>query len=153
MENLATKPRGKKDSEVVLRVNTRLKEAREKKDISAAALAQQVGLSVSTINHYEQHRRKIDVETLDKIAEALDVTPLYFFIPTEKELRELDRKIHQLTTEYQELEKKRIESNLLDSKLYEACKQKYEEILKLEKRRKYLKSLMEINNVIGQKLH
>ena len=56
---------------------------REKRHISQTALGWKVGLPQSVISAYECGRRKMPLETLQKIAAALDLPVSHFFrVPT-----------------------------------------------------------------------
>lgn len=65
----------------------RLKEARIAKDLSQRKLGNLVGFgstASSRMNQYEQGSRFPDFETLEKIANELDVPVAYFFCTSEK---------------------------------------------------------------------
>ncbi len=55
----------------------RLKELREKANMTQNDLAKKVNLSQQTIGHYEVGRAKPDIETLDKLAAIFDVSVDY----------------------------------------------------------------------------
>lgn len=52
---------------------------RERLKMPAKELAQRVGLSQSQISRLEKGQRRIDMKVLERIAEALNVSPSYFF--------------------------------------------------------------------------
>ena len=55
----------------------RLKEARERKGITQAALAKAASIGESTVSFYESGKREPNYETLIKLANILDTTPNY----------------------------------------------------------------------------
>lgn len=56
---------------------TRLKQAREARELSQAELAQRATLQVSTISHFETGGRKPSFDNLRKLADALGVSTDY----------------------------------------------------------------------------
>lgn len=56
-------------------ISDRLKELREEKGLSQKALAEIAGLSIGTIQGYEQRKYKPKAETIRKISAALNVPP------------------------------------------------------------------------------
>lgn len=52
---------------------------RERLKMSAKDLAERVGLSQSQMSRLEKGQRRIDMKVLERIAQALDVSPSYFF--------------------------------------------------------------------------
>ncbi len=65
---------------------------RERKKITGKDLSERVGLSQSQMSRLEKGQRRIDTKLLDKIAEALDVKPSFFFEGGELDLDEVDLK-------------------------------------------------------------
>ena len=63
------------DRKVVL--NVKIKELRERKEMSQAELAKMLNLSPSTIGMYEQGRRQPNHETLEKLADFFHVSTDY----------------------------------------------------------------------------
>ncbi len=64
---------------------------RERKGLSGKELAQRLGLSPSQVSRIEKGQRRVNAETLQKIAEVLDVSPAVFFKEEEEERwRDLD---------------------------------------------------------------
>lgn len=63
---------------------------RERKKVTGKDLAERIGLSQSQMSRLEKGQRRIDTKLLNKIADALDVTPAYFFEGGEPELPEVD---------------------------------------------------------------
>lgn len=66
----------------------KIKLARTKKEFTQKQLAEILGMSPSTINRIEvgkQDIRKLKLETLEKIAEALDATVQELFFNDDKE--------------------------------------------------------------------
>ncbi len=60
-------------------VGERLREIRQSKGLSQAALGKMVGLSDAAITQYEKGRRQIGADELPRIAEALGVSPCDFY--------------------------------------------------------------------------
>jgi transcriptional regulator with XRE-family HTH domain len=56
-------------------VGQKIKEIREKKQISQYALAKKSGISITSIQKYEYGQNKPKIENIQKIAEALGVRP------------------------------------------------------------------------------
>jgi transcriptional regulator with XRE-family HTH domain len=52
---------------------------RERKQITGKELAERIGFSQSQMSRLEKGQRRIDTKLLNKVAEALDVKPSYFF--------------------------------------------------------------------------
>jgi transcriptional regulator with XRE-family HTH domain len=52
---------------------------RERKQITGKELAERIGLSQSQMSRLEKGQRRIDTKLLNKVAEALDVRPSFFF--------------------------------------------------------------------------
>jgi transcriptional regulator with XRE-family HTH domain len=63
---------------------------RERKKVSGKELAERIGLSQSQMSRLEKGQRRIDTKLLNKIAEALDVKPSYFFEGGEPDLVDVD---------------------------------------------------------------
>jgi transcriptional regulator with XRE-family HTH domain len=63
---------------------------RERKRVTGKVLAERVGLSQSQMSRLEKGQRRIDTKLLNKIAEALDVKPSYFFEEGQPDLAEVD---------------------------------------------------------------
>jgi len=55
-------------------IGSRLREARQRRDFSAADLAKRSGLVESAISHFECGRREPSADSLRKLARALDIT-------------------------------------------------------------------------------
>lgn len=60
-------------------IGKRIQEARIKKGITQAQLAQSLGVSPVMISQYEHDKRKPKWETLQKIASALNISTAYLF--------------------------------------------------------------------------
>lgn len=60
-------------------IGLEIKLLRERKGLSGKDLAQKVGLSQSQVSRLEKGQRRINAETLHKIAEILEVSPAVFF--------------------------------------------------------------------------
>ena len=66
-----------------LNVGERIREVRKAKRIRQKVLARMVGISPGALTNFEKGRRRISLDWLHKIAEALD-TPVSYFLPDEK---------------------------------------------------------------------
>lgn len=62
-----------------MEVNERIRKIREKRGLSTYKLSSLVGLSQSAISKIESGKRKIDLTILNKIAQALNVSPSFLF--------------------------------------------------------------------------
>ncbi len=62
-----------------MNVHEKIKEIRSKKGLSTYQLAELTGISQSTISKLENEKRKVDIETLQKIADALEISIEEFF--------------------------------------------------------------------------
>lgn len=71
-------------------IGLEIKILRERKQISAKELAEKVGLSPSQVSRLEKGQRRIDTQILNKIAQALDVTPAFFFQDAEGPPQDVD---------------------------------------------------------------
>jgi transcriptional regulator with XRE-family HTH domain len=67
-----------------MKVGERIREVRKAKRIRQKVLARMVGISPGALTNFEKGRRRISLDWLHKIAEALD-TPVSYFLPDEKE--------------------------------------------------------------------
>jgi transcriptional regulator with XRE-family HTH domain len=67
-----------------MKVGERIREVRKAKRIRQKVLARMVGISPGALTNFEKGRRRISLDWLQKIAEALD-TPVSYFLPDEKE--------------------------------------------------------------------
>lgn len=67
-----------------LKVGERIREVRKAKRIRQKVLARMVGISPGALTNFEKGRRRISLDWLHKIAEALD-TPVAYFLPDEKD--------------------------------------------------------------------
>ena len=66
-----------------LKVGERIREVRKSKRIRQKVLARMVGISPGALTNFEKGRRRISLDWLHRIAEALD-TPVAYFLPDEK---------------------------------------------------------------------
>ncbi|BAH06767.1 helix-turn-helix domain-containing protein [Clostridium kluyveri] len=57
-----------------MNVGAKIKEIRESKNLTQKQLAEKIGVTPVTITRYENNKREPSIETLNKIAKALDVT-------------------------------------------------------------------------------
>jgi transcriptional regulator with XRE-family HTH domain len=71
-------------------IGLEIKILRERRRMSGKSLAENIGLSQSQMSRLEKGQRRIDTKILDKIAEALEVKPSYFFGEEEDELQALN---------------------------------------------------------------
>lgn len=67
-----------------MKVGERIREVRKSKRIRQKVLARMVGISPGALTNFEKGRRRISLDWLHKIAEALD-TPVAYFLPDEKD--------------------------------------------------------------------
>jgi transcriptional regulator with XRE-family HTH domain len=67
-----------------MKVGERIREVRKSKRIRQKVLARMVGISPGALTNFEKGRRRISLDWLQKIAEALD-TPMSYFLPDEKD--------------------------------------------------------------------
>ena len=65
-------------------VGEQICEVRKAKRIRQKVLARMVGISPGSLTNFEKGRRRISLDWLQRIAEALD-TPMSYFLPDEKE--------------------------------------------------------------------
>jgi len=62
-----------------LKIAQRLKEIRRIRNVTQASLAKTLGVAYQQINKYESGINRIPSDRLAEIAEALDVSPAWFF--------------------------------------------------------------------------
>lgn len=67
-----------------MKVGERIREVRKSKRIRQKVLARMVGISPGALTNFEKGRRRISLDWLQRIADALD-TPMSYFLPDEKE--------------------------------------------------------------------
>jgi transcriptional regulator with XRE-family HTH domain len=67
-----------------MKVGERIREVRKAKRIRQKVLARMVGISPGALTNFEKGRRRISLDWLHRIAEALD-TPVAYFLPDEKD--------------------------------------------------------------------
>jgi transcriptional regulator with XRE-family HTH domain len=67
-----------------MKVGEKIREVRKSKRIRQKVLARMVGISPGALTNFEKGRRRISLDWLQRIAEALD-TPMAYFLPDEKE--------------------------------------------------------------------
>ena len=65
-----------------LKVGERIRDVRKAKRIRQKVLARMVGISPGALTNFEKGRRRISLDWLHRIAEALD-TPVAYFLPDE----------------------------------------------------------------------
>jgi transcriptional regulator with XRE-family HTH domain len=65
-------------------VGEQIREVRKAKRIRQKVLARMVGISPGALTNFEKGRRRISLDWLQRISEALD-TPMAYFLPDEKE--------------------------------------------------------------------
>ncbi len=66
-----------------LNVGQRIRELRKTRRVRQKTLAQMVGLSPGALTNFEKGRRRISLDWLQKISEALD-TPMAYFLPEDR---------------------------------------------------------------------
>ena len=67
-----------------LNIGEKIRDLRKSKRIRQKVLARMVGISPGALTNFEKGRRRISIDWLERIAEALD-TPMAYFLPDEKE--------------------------------------------------------------------
>lgn len=60
-------------------IGNRIKETRKKKGVKQSELAASLNIATITLRQYENGLRKISLDMIVRIAEALNVNPLYLF--------------------------------------------------------------------------
>jgi transcriptional regulator with XRE-family HTH domain len=66
-----------------LKVGEQIRDVRKSKRIPQKVLARMVGISPGALTNFEKGRRRISLDWLQKISEALD-TPMAYFLPDDK---------------------------------------------------------------------
>ncbi|MCB6475556.1 helix-turn-helix domain-containing protein [Emergencia timonensis] len=79
--------------------NDRLKELRERKGISQASLADDLGVSKSAISMYERGERNPDFETLETIADYFNVDMNYLLCKEDRSIYYLDPEAAEMAQE------------------------------------------------------
>ena len=69
-------------------VGQRIRELRKTRRLQQKKLAQMVGISHGALTNFEKGRRRISLDWLQRISEALD-TPIAYFLPEEREKRSI----------------------------------------------------------------
>lgn len=82
-----------------MNVHEKIKEIRSKKGLSTYQLSNLTGISQSAISKLENDKRKIDVETLQKIADALEVPIDEFFKDEDMDINEPLHNINKIAKE------------------------------------------------------
>ena len=77
----------KKGSDELI-VGQRIRELRKTRRLQQKKLAQMVGLSPGALTNFEKGRRRISLDWLQRISEALD-TPIAYFLPEERAKRSI----------------------------------------------------------------
>jgi transcriptional regulator with XRE-family HTH domain len=67
-----------------VKVGERIRDVRKNKRIRQKVLARMVGISPGALTNFEKGRRRISLDWLQKISEALD-TPMAYFLPDDKD--------------------------------------------------------------------
>ncbi|MCA9033120.1 MAG: helix-turn-helix transcriptional regulator [Planctomycetaceae bacterium] len=80
----------------------RLREAREKKGLSQAEMAQKSGLQPSAVSHFESGRRAPSFDNLRKLADALSVT-IDFLLGRESEPHSSGPTVQKLFRDFEKL--------------------------------------------------
>lgn len=68
----------------MLKVGEKIREVRKSKRIRQKVLARMIGISPGALTNFEKGRRRISLDWLQKISEALD-TPMAYFLPDERD--------------------------------------------------------------------
>ncbi|WP_299465738.1 helix-turn-helix transcriptional regulator [uncultured Microscilla sp.] len=101
----------------------RLKEARKNKKISQQALAEIAKVHYTNIGRYERGDAKPSSEVLNKLAQALDVSPDFLMNGTVQDKAHLYIKSEELLTKFKKIEqmpedKKRLLMEFLDAFIF-----------------------------------
>lgn len=91
----------------------KIKKIRIEKGLTTYDLSEKTGIPQSTISKIENGKRKIEVETLEKIAEALGISPGYFFNKENTSKDDLTVRNHNIDTIAAHLEGKNVTSKKL----------------------------------------
>ena len=67
-----------------MRVGEKIRDVRKSKRIRQRVLARMVGISAGALTNFEKGRRRVSLDWLQKISEALD-TPVAYFLPDERD--------------------------------------------------------------------
>lgn len=67
-----------------MKVGEKIRDVRKSKRIRQKVLARMVGISAGALTNFEKGRRRVSLDWLHKISEALD-TPVAYFLPDERE--------------------------------------------------------------------
>jgi transcriptional regulator with XRE-family HTH domain len=67
-----------------VKVGERIRDVRKNKRIRQKVLARMVGISPGALTNFEKGRRRVSLDWLQKISEALD-TPMAYFLPDDKD--------------------------------------------------------------------
>jgi len=67
-----------------LKVGERIRDVRKSKRIRQKVLARMVGISAGALTNFEKGRRRVSLDWLHRISEALD-TPVAYFLPDERD--------------------------------------------------------------------
>lgn len=73
-------------------IGAKIKKAREEKFLSQAGLGAKLGLTATAINYYEKGKRKIGIDDLLRLAEALAKPVLYFLPGIDEQKRDISSK-------------------------------------------------------------
>ena len=69
---------------VILKVGEKIRDVRKSKRIRQKVLARMVGISAGALTNFEKGRRRVSLDWLHRISEALD-TPVAYFLPDERD--------------------------------------------------------------------
>lgn len=67
-----------------MKVGEKIRDVRKSKRIRQKVLARMVGISAGALTNFEKGRRRVSLDWLHKISEALD-TPVAYFLPDERD--------------------------------------------------------------------
>ena len=93
-----------------LRIGERIRDLRKSKRMRQKVWARMVGISPGALTNFEKGRRRISIDWLERIAEALD-TPMAYFLPDEKDAARTspgDPRERRLLTAWRRLEKNEV---------------------------------------------
>lgn len=89
-------------SSSIKEVADRIKETRIAAGVTQAELGRRLGISYSGVSKIERGTYNVGLETIKKIAKALNVTPDYLIFGSEDPRAEINRLFDQLTSDQQE---------------------------------------------------
>lgn len=92
-----------------MNIGARIKELRNKKNLTMKTLASRINTTQQTISNYERNISKPDIPTLENICSALDITLAEFFVDDPPEVKHLEPNLKQLLETAKKLTPRQIE--------------------------------------------